>query len=84
MAWFILLGLGLVLYKLADSATKSKPDKPVLSEIHLNFPENVDQVTACGDKLCLITVGHERGRRVIIINPATNRVQGIITLTENS
>ena len=82
LAAAIIAGLCLLTYKITDSSIKSNPRPIVQSTLELSFPETVTMVTACGDRLCLMTAGHESGRRLIIVDPARGRASAILTLTD--
>ena len=77
-AVLILAGLGFVGYKITDLPSKIKAKQPILSEFLLLFPESIQSATACGDKLCLMTVGYEFGNRLIIVNPKASLVEAVI------
>ena len=79
MAVIIAVGTAFVGYKLADLNEKSKSDELVQTNISLVFPENITDINSCGEKLCLMTVGHKQGRRLIIVNPETGKVSSILT-----
>ena len=55
---------------------------PTYASVTLDFPETVNQVLACGDKLCLMTVGHTDGRRLMIVDPETGRLSSVLTLKD--
>lgn len=73
-----------VLYKITDIYPKSNPGAVIRSSVTLDFPETVNQVLACGEKLCLMTVGHEAGRRLIIVDPDAGRVSAVLTLKDRA
>ena len=82
MALIIIAGSAFVVYKIADSKQKSNPTTTIKSEFLLPFPESIDSVTACGDRLCLMTTGHQKGRRLLIINPTSGSIQTVLTFKE--
>jgi len=82
LALALVAGLALVAYKISGFNLKSKPQPVVQSEFTLNFPEAINTVTTCGDKLCLMTVGHESGRRLLIVNPETGKLSSILTFKD--
>ena len=82
MALIILAGLGLVGYKIAESTTKSKSPEIIQSVFNLHFPETVNTSLACGEYLCLLTVGHETGPRVVIVDPEKGRVRAVVSLKD--
>ena len=75
-------GTGLVAYKITDIRTKSKPLPVNREAFTLNFPENINTVLPCGDQICLMTIGHEKGHRLLIVNPNTGHVQSVITFRD--
>jgi len=82
MTLLLIGGSAFVIYKIADFNPKSKSVLPVQSEFLLKFPENIETVMACGDQFCLMTVGHESGRRLIIVDPNTGRTKAVLTFKE--
>ena len=82
MGVLIMAGFIAIVVKIADIRPKSKPVPVRTSEVVLAFPENIKETVPCGNKLCLITVGHESGRRLIIINPEKGQAESIITFKE--
>lgn len=82
MGLVILTGTALVGYKLTDLKQKSKPVEVVQADISLVFPENITDVEPCGDKLCLMTVGHKQGRRLLIVDPETGRLSSVLTFND--
>ena len=82
MAVIIVAGTTFLGYKLADLKTKSKPVEIVQTDVSLVFPENIKEVEPCGDQLCLMTVGHKNGRRLMIVNPQTGRLSAILTFKD--
>jgi len=82
MGLIILLGIGLVGYKLTDLNQKSKSVETIQTDIPLVFPENITEVEPCGEKLCLMTVGHKKGRRLIIVDPETGHLSSIVTFSD--
>ena len=82
MTLIIIAGTAFVVYKIADFKQKSKPASLTQSEFLLAFPESIDSITPCGDRLCLMTVGHQKGRRLVIVDPNSGKVQTIITFKE--
>ena len=82
MALIIIVGTTLVVYKVADLKQKSKPAPLIQSEFLLAFPETIENMTPCGDRLCLMTAGHQKGRRLIIVDPTAGKIKTIITFKE--
>ncbi len=82
MTLAILTGLTFVVIRVAELRRESKPFAPKQTTFSLPFPESMTATHPCGDYLCLITVGAESGRRIIIIDPAKGAVTSVITLTE--
>jgi len=69
-------------YKIADLKQKSNPNPITRSEFLLAFPESIESVTSCGDRLCLMTIGHQKGRRLIIVEPTSGSIQTVLTFKE--
>lgn len=82
MGILIFAGFIAIFVKIADIRPKSKSLSARVSEVVLVFPENIKETMPCGDKLCVMTVGHESGRRLIIVNPESGRAESIITFKE--
>ena len=82
MALIIVAGSAFVIYKITDSKQKSNPTATTKSEFLLPFPESIESVTACGDRLCLMTTGHQKGRRLIIVEPTSGSIQTVLTFKE--
>ena len=82
MALIIIAGSTFVVYKIADSKQKSNPTATTKSEFLLPFPELIESTTPCGDRLCLMTTGHQKGRRLLIIDPELGNVQTVLTFKE--
>ena len=82
MALIIIAGTTLAVYKIADLKQKSKPASTIQSEFLLAFPETIESVTPCGDRLCLMTSGHQKGRRLLIVDPTLGKIQTILTFKE--
>lgn len=82
LAIALMTGAAFIAYKITGFNPKSKPQSLIQSEFVLKFPEAVNTTTACGDKLCLMTVGHEDGRRLLIVDPDSGRISSIITFKD--
>lgn len=74
--------MAFVVYKITGFHPKSKKQTLIQSEFKLNFPETINTITACGEKLCLMTVGHESGRRLMIVDPEVGDITSIITFKD--
>jgi hypothetical protein len=82
LAFFILIGLVLVITKLSENASKRKPVLPKTTTFSLPFPEDINQTLPCGDFLCLMTEGHPKGRRLIIVDPQSGHITHIVQFPE--
>ena len=82
LAFAIATGLIFVVYKITCFDLKSKPQQPIQAEIPLHFPEAINTVLQCGDKLCIMTIGHENGRRLLIIDPHTGKLSSTLTFKD--
>ena len=82
MAFFIVIGFSLVVYKLAEKGQKIKYSSEIQSEMVLEFSESIREMIACGEKVCLMTEGFNGGSRLIIVNPEIGKVSGVITFKE--
>ncbi len=82
MSLLILAGLVAVALKITDLRMKSKPLPIQSSEVTLVFPESIRDVLPCGEMLCVLTIGHESGRRLFVVNPDKGRAESIITFKE--
>lgn len=84
MAFLIVIGFIFVASKLSEKGQKSKSSSIVRSEMILDFPETIREITPCGEKLCLMTEGHTEGKHLIIVNPDIARITGVITFKEKA
>ena len=84
MAFLIVIGFIFVTYKLAEKGQKIKPSSIVRSEMTLDFPEKIMEMMPCGEKLCLMTEGHEEGKHLIIVNPEKGYITSVITFKEKN
>ncbi|MBR6411661.1 MAG: hypothetical protein IKS41_00680 [Alphaproteobacteria bacterium] len=82
LALALAAGLFFMAYKITGFEPKSKPQTLIQSEFVLNFPETINTITTCGEKLCLMTVGHENGRRLLIVDPKSGKISSIITFKD--
>ena len=84
MAFLIVIGFIFVTYKLAEKGQKIKPSSILRSEMTLDFPETITEIMPCGERLCLMTEGHEEGKHLIIVNPEKGYITSVITFKEKN
>ena len=72
------------LEKLAEKGQKIKPSSILRSEMTLDFPETITEIMPCGERLCLMTEGHEEGKHLIIVNPEKGYITSVITFKEKN
>ena len=84
MAFLIVIGFIFVTYKLAEKGQNIKPSSILRSEMTLDFPETITEIMPCGERLCLMTEGHEEGKHLIIVNPEKGYITSVITFKEKN
>ena len=82
MAFLIVIGFIFVTHKLAEKGTKIKSSSIARSEMVLDFPEKIKEITPCGEQLCLMTEGHKEGKHLIIVSPEKGYITSVITFKE--